>query len=625
MLICGFNNLFSLLILSAIISGLFASPFARADERPETVDRERIIRIFTSRPTDTPRNQRYMALINLERADPLPRIDLEWFNKDEREDVSYASRAQTNAVGRLAFMLATEGTRHYDSEEAMDVLREVFRSVVKHTNEEGRFTWERIFTRWGYEAHEHAWRLEPLLLAYIWVGDRLPEDERADIEAALHRAGGWLYNNPLLQTNNRGVVWVSLLTLCAHYFEEPEWLALADQHAENLIAGVVVDDGEVGEHTRQYGVGGPCSNYSYTGWSYVYTWRVVSGRDDLDGRLRDAVRWFIRYNTLTGWPLATGASVRVFKIHTNIHNVIPALEMFAREDPFMALVADLWLDRLENEGRGFGGHIVAPIIWALLEEEAEAPPAGAGPPEWYADQITLYERPSVHYALVSRSYQTGVTFRGRTGGYEGELRGMQTFAFGNEPPILLHTNNTASRVLADGIDSALTDVAQGRDGWEVFYQVGNSDDKLSTIISRRGHIWTIYAYTPVAAVVVTGGAQGDIQSRWVMNTSTLDGAPELDAGKGMVGFPNREARIYYIADGASLETSRGAHTLNLRAGAPVSVTAFSGKEFSFADDAVNGDRISFSDSSGEYTLSLENVLNNAGNINRGAELRLKSE
>ena len=621
----GFNYLFPLLIVSAMMSVIIVNTFARADERPDTVDRERIIRIFTSRPGDTPRNQRYMALVNLGRADPLPRVDLAWFNREEREDVSYTSRAQTNNVGRLAFMIATEGTRHYDSREAMDVIREAFRSVVKHTDADGRFTWERIFTRWGYEAHEHAWRLEPLLLAYIWVGDRLPEDEREEVEAALHRAGGWLYNNPLLQTNNRGVVWVSVLTLCAHYFEEPEWLALADQHAENLIGGVVAADGEVGEHTRQYGGGGPCSNYSYTGWSYVYTWRVVSGRDDLDDRLTDAVRWFVRYNTLTGWPLATGASVRMFRTDTNIHNVLPALERFGREDPYLAGAAEMWLKRMETERRGSGGHIVAPIIWALLEEEADAPPADAAPPEWYADQITLYERPSVHYALVSRDYQTGVTFRGRTGGYEGELRGMQTFALGNEPPILLHTSQLGSRIFADGIDSALADIARGPNGWEVFYQADDNDDNLATIISRRSHLWTINAYTPASAVVVTGGARGDIQSRWVMNNLALDGAPELDADNGIASFPNREAGIYFIAEEASLETPGGAHALHLRSGPPFSVTAFSAEGFSFANGAVDGNTILFSDSAGDYTLSLENVLNDAGNIDRDAEFRLKRE
>jgi hypothetical protein len=172
---------------------------------------------------------------------------------------------------------------------------------------------------------------------------------------------------------------------------------------------------------------------------------------------------------------------------------------------------------------------------------------------------------------------------------------------------------------------------------------------LATIAERRGKLWTIYAYTPASAVVVYGGAKGPITSRWVFHPQFVS-APALDAQARVVSFDGRQARIAHLKGRASIEqamlpatTRRSAATaatsrasaparrapeldrysfLQVIADAPISAFAFSGAGFGFGEDVATADRVTFSDASGRYVLSLKDVLDAQGNLKRDAPCRL---
>jgi len=106
---------------------------------------------------------------------------------------------------------------------------------------------------------------------------------------------------------------------------------------------------------------------------------------------------------------------------------------------------------------GIGTHIISPTIWAMLARGVEPGPV----PAWYTNWTQMYERPNVQYALISRQYQTGITFRARLGPYRDiseagvPLRGMQTFAYGEEVPIVFHGRNIVSTTRVGEIDTCL--------------------------------------------------------------------------------------------------------------------------------------------------------------------------
>ncbi len=597
-------------------------------------DRDWLVRYVTQPIPDTPRNRRYLALIDQNLDDTYLGLDIEWLRAGGGDP--YQSRYQINAIGCLAFCYRTEGLEYHRDTAVLAKLRAAMLAVAQHVNTEGMFAWPGYESIYKKGSQEQAWQLEPLLLAFIWVGNKLPPDERATIEAALRRAADWLVAHPNAEANNRGAVWCAITTLCGVYFNNQAYLDAAEEYADEVMSGVVLEDGEVGEHTLQYAGGGPDTGYTYTGWGYVYLYRLLSGKDELDDRLLQALRWTALYNTLSGWPNVAGASVRVGTPKPGIQDTLPAFEHFSRVEPFFATVAERHAQRCEtHDPRLFESHqhIVSPIIWAMLAAGATPQP---GPhPQWYVNHTHVYDRPNVHYALVSRAYQTGVTFRARAGVYrniprEGlHLRGMQTFAFGDEEPIIFHTMNASSTTEADGIDTATTNVDDGPDGWEVVLHKGQRihawRSDLATITTGRKTLWTLYAYTPVSAVVVYGGAKGPITSRWVMSRECVP-RPRLDAEARMVSFEGQTGRLHFLTGDARLyKTGEGEdkrYVLEVVAQPPVSAFGFSNDSFGFEGLDPERQELFFSDASGKYRLSLKGVLGPEGNIDRTAPMRL---
>jgi hypothetical protein len=411
---------------------------------------------------------------------------------------------------------------------------------------------------------------------------------------------------------------------------------VVEQYADDVMNAVVLEDGEIGEHTEQYAGGGPDSNYTYTGFSYVYLYRLLSGKASMDQRLHKALRWLALYNTISGWPNVAGASVRVGIPNARIQDALPAFECFSNAEPFLATVAERHVQRAEtHHPRCFNArqHIISPLIWAIL---AAGPSPKPGPyPDWCVNHTRIYEHPNVHYALVSRAYQTGVTFRARAGVYrdiplEGlHLRGMQAFAFGDEDPIVMHTRHASSTTRADGIDTAVTNADMGPNGWEVLLtkgeMLGQWRSELATITTRRKSLWTLYAYTPVSAVVVYGGASGPISTTWAMSREPVP-KPTLDAATRRVSFEGLQGRLSFLSGNAELyktgEDDEKRYVLDVVAEPPLSAFGFSNESFRFG--RLNADRqeLLFSDASGRYCISLRDVLGPDRNIDRNAPIRL---
>lgn len=564
-------------------------------------DRNRIIKTFKKQPENTQRNQRYLALLNKKNPNLLEKIDTQWFNKDTIDKVSYKSREQTAYLEILSFMVKVKGSTYFEDPQAKKLIKEAFNGIIKHIDKDGRFTWEEKFTSYGYESHEHAWRLLSILLSFIWVGDEIfSTPEKMEIEGALLRAAQWLYKNPLTQTNNRGISWLSVMVFCGHYFEKPEWLAFAEKFTRDIICGVIYEDGEVGEHTRQYSGGGPCSNYTYTSWPYLYLWRICSDSNEFDERLFKGLCWNVRFNTITGWPIVTGASVRIFTTNPKIEAVFPMLERFAHKEKFFAYILEKWLERLEKNEKDLW---TFPVILAMIEKQVQRYPENISFPNWYKNSIEFYKRPTVHYALVSKEYQTGITFKGCKGYYEGKLRGLQTFAYRTESPILLHTKGYGSSIEADGINTSLTDADD-----EIFLQA-SPDNPLDIIITRYSHFWVVYAFTPFSVVVITFGAKEKIVSRWVMNKTGLkEIIPEIDSKRKKIFFKNLQSTISFTSSNHRLEKTEEGYIFILEEEPPLSITSFSTKGFALKKIDIDQKTIVFSDDSGSYEIDLNKIL-----------------
>jgi hypothetical protein len=596
---------------------LLVAPFGKAHEQR---DRDWLVGYVRQPISATPFNRRSLDIIKHQLDDHYLGLDLEFLAKGGSD----RSREQTNTVGRLAFAYHTPELRYYHDRQLLENLRRAYLAAARHIGPDGFITWPGD-TAYFFQAHEQAWRLEPLLLGYIWVGDEFPTEDRAVIEAALQRSAAWLIRHPVNQRNNRGAVWCAIATLCGVYFQRPDYLEVVEKYADTVMKGVVWDDGEVGEHSAQQDAGGgPDSTYSYTAVAYVYLYRLFSGKDELDERLCSALRWFAVYNTRSGFPTVAGASVRTFHASANVRDLLPALQMFSRQENFFATMSRYMLAKEEKFSPAFGGHIISPLIWAMLEPGAELVKAPLS--DWYVNYTRVFDRQRVQYALINREYQTGVVLRGKQGDHgEAPFRGLQTFATGDEDPILLHTDSAHSTTAADGIDTASTDVDQGHEGAEALLakgtKVGRSE--LATLTTRQKTVWTLYAFTPVSALVIYGGARGEITSRWVLNRAVVP-PPSLLRGRHILAFQGNHGCIAYLTGKAKLVSvaHESMDVLEVVTAGPVSAFGFSDGSLQFRKFDRGHQQILFSDRSGRYRVSLRDITRPDGMLNRNSMFRL---
>jgi hypothetical protein len=565
----------------------------------ESRSRDWLVGYITQKIPKTPRREQYLKLMNATLDDTYLGLDLEWLRSGQ--EAGYFARSQTNIIGRLAFAWHTEGLDFYRDETVGDLLRQAFMAVADHITPEGQLVWPHDKDMYWAGSHEHAWRLEPLLIGFIWADGAFSDAERDYVETALRRAADWLVANPCVQHNNRGVVWCAIVTLCGLYYDNVNMHAVATPYVEDILRGVILDDGEIGEHTEQYAGGGPCTNYTYTGLGYVYLYRLFSGDDRFDNLLIQGARWLSMYNSKSGYPLVAGASVRVAKPDPALVDALPFWEWASKTDAFFAQIADLHLKKIVSTQSGMGSHIISPIIWAML-----ARGVGAGStPEWYTTWINIYKRPNVQYALVGRQYQTGITFRARLGPYrdvpeEGvHLRGLQTFAYGDEAPILFHGRDIVSTTHAGQTDTCVTDAIK---------MTHFEQDGLHLIAEYRNDLETLYIFSPISTLVVHRCAREKMRSFWSLFESNAENIA-LDPDGRVVAFSGREGRVYFLQGNAELyaheEGDESRWMLDVISELPMNAFAFSNGSFHFGDCSLG--TLTFSDASGTYEIDLSGI------------------
>lgn len=572
---------------------------------------------ITQRVKDTPRNQRYVRLIEDGLEATRASLDLDWLAHGDQD--GYRAREQTNVIGCLSFAWQSSALSCHEDGDLLEDLRRAYLSVARHVTPEGKFEWPNDKDMYWAGSHEHAWRLEPLLLGYIWVGDAFPDEDREEIASALRRASDWLIDNPCDQHNNRGAVWCAIAAMCGIYFDRPDALEKAESLGREIMPAVILEDGKIGEHTEQYAGGGPCTNYTYTGLGYVYLYLLLSNADWLEERLHLGMRWLSRFNSRSGYSLATGASVRSGKPSSPIQDSLPPLERYSKSDPVFGWLAERYTARTEARGPKFGGHITCPFIWAALEAGT---PGTEDRPAWFQNQLTMHTHPNVQYALYSGRYQTGVTFRSRKGPYrdipeEGlPFRGLQAFAWEDESPIVYQR---------PGIPCSI----QSGDRVYNLIDVEDPDANVRShtlpdgylIAERKGNLVTAYALTPAAMVVWMRSEGAPLRVFWALGATGEDEVA-LERKPGVVAFANRHGRLYFSSGDVELyrhtEGTEECWVLDVIAEDGAIAFGFSDARFEF-DSVTSEGRVSFTDSIGSKEVDFGHLVDREGQLVKSAQ------
>jgi len=440
------------------------------------------------------------------------------------------SRGSAQLAGALSFAYSIKQSRHFRSSEILTYIKKILRVFSEHQAESGEFIFSPIHysTVWG--THEMAWRLEPLMYAFKNIKNDLSASEKQSFAAMLSQAMDFLYRNENSSLSNRGVVWCGVMAMCYRFSGEEKYLQAANQRFQ-WVGRLFNADGEVREGP------GPDLGYSTVSLQYLFLYRLMSGDTSLDSVLVKSLQWYTRMFTMNAVPMEGMTTRTWFSNGTVVSGILGALAFYSDHDPSFGQIAIRYLEALEKLPAGFTlAHGGSYFLWGaqyqpIVKEIKKIP---------YQSYARLYKSDHSLYFLIGANYQTAVTLRGRK-----PLKGLQTWNYKGQPPLIFPTRLRQSFSRGSGFDSHLMDVP-----WDVSpnaYRVSRIGKGIDVLVCATGSLSTAYVFANDITVVIYHSQEPGINTEWV---SSGPAAAQFDRVEGQkIIFKNSEATI--IFDGAA--------------------------------------------------------------------------
>jgi hypothetical protein len=476
---------------------------------------------------------------------------------EDRALQASASRASSATLAVMAWCWQYPRSRYYRSPMLLDCARAGLKSFRRRFRSDG--TW--VFGTWSDGGFSHGWTVEGLIWSYVWLFDQLDPAEREGLVDMFRRAAEFYlaqrHNNAFHPVSNQHAVWCMNMTLYGLLFDESRYLRAA-QEEWRICREVFARGGQVLEQ------GGPCANYSRTTFIYAYLYILFSGNGEHEEDMREALWWFRRMHTNSMYPFE-GMSSRAYHLKTHhMLDEVAAAERLSPREPVFSRFIDEFLAQEERDHGQLNaiGHGASPLIWAMMEHPGVIQPAQSDIAKWEKPFDRMYRTWDIQYLVVRRAYQTCVTFRGRL-----PMKGLQTWAWRDEPPILHPSLDIPSKTQAWGIDTAEfnigathPDIGAGAKAEQALYVPGDWKDfgdgrnpggmtEMMTpadpcsVATRWGKLWCYYIFTPVSAVIIQNGAVGRRVTRWACNSLT---APKPNVHESVARFEGREGRLHFL-------------------------------------------------------------------------------
>ena len=431
-------------------------------------------------------------------------------------------RRSASDIGAFALAWALPGSRfHQDARLLQGVVRGL-NAYLEHQLPSGEFAFSSIRTSSCYGTHEMAWRLEPLLAAYLCVRHELPRQEAERIREGLVRAADYLYENRNSSQSNRGAVWCGVMAAASVALNRPEYVEGMRENWDWVGGRVLAESGEVIEGP------GPDMGYSYITLLYAFRQREALGRQDLDERLSRSLEWFTTMHDDWGIPFQS-VSTRTNRFDPEyLSYLIGALEFYARQKPYLGTIAGDYLAILEREeGAPVTSHGGIPWVTAALLHSGEVGEEEV--PDSLRHYTTYYSYDVTKYITIGRTYRTLLSFSGVF-----DYSGLQHWGAAGEPPVLCEGRQHASGTLAWGVDRSRFKVGKGRGHWT------RDETDLVTVIIDWDGLRDCYVLGEKATWVLNVGPGMKREIRWVMNGKVCP-APQLRGHEAF--FPGVRSRI----------------------------------------------------------------------------------
>ena len=436
------------------------------------------------------------------------------------------SRRSAQLAAALAYAYSIKQSRYYQSPEILVFIKNIFQSYSEHQAKSGEFVFSPIHysTVWG--SHEMAWRLEPLICAFENIKYDLSASEKKSFREMLNRALEFLYTHPNSSLSNRGVVWCGVMAMCYRFTGNDKYLHAARQTFQ-WVGRLFNTNGEVREGP------GPDLNYSTVSLQYLFLYRLMSGDSSLDSVMVRSLQWYTRMFTSYAVPLE-GMTTRMWVSNGKVvSGILGALTFYSNQDVSFGRIATHYLEALEKLPGGFtlshsSHHFLRGAQYHLIIQGINDIP--------YQPYAQLCQSDHSLYFLYGAKYQTAVTLRGRK-----SLKGLQTWSYKGQPPLIFPTRQSQSYTRGYGFDSHIMDAP-----WNVLpysYRMNRIKEGLIALVYTTGPLCTAYLFANDLTLVIYHSKVIGLSTEWV---SYILMAAEFDhiAGQQIL-FKNSDAKIIF--------------------------------------------------------------------------------
>jgi hypothetical protein len=476
-----------------------------------------------------------------------------------------AGRGSTSLLCEAAFCWCSPLSRHRGNTDLLRFFENGLRFHIDAIRDDGLMATSGL----NGETWAHGWDVEGLIYGMILLGDRLDKAlcghalERlrlsAQRHAALEQADGRIGTY-----GNQRCVWTLGLELYGQIFEDSALLALSRKYWDDARPKVLDASGQVIE---QYG---PCMHYSYTAFIYAWLNLAIRGDDAHRDLVRSCLDWFRWRHTQSLYPIAGPSSRQYYEtIPGSVGDLWPAAEQIATEDASIRAFVDRGVERWIAMAGGAErarvrqsfGHAGSVLMWAILmtpeerrcaiaradscrafarrrpssdtarrqaaalQETACEMPAvgsprvisleemrGAAPKSAcrLCDRTLILKRPPLLYVLVRQRYQTHFNFTDWL-----PFAGVQTWALGDEPPIIHPTPLYPSTTQSFGVDTARQGASHnwglygaGVMGVDGYFRDAQDAHDVPFLIARYNWLWRVVCFGELSTVMLEFGGGG---------------------------------------------------------------------------------------------------------------------
>jgi hypothetical protein len=428
-------------------------------------------------------------------------------------------RTSASDIGAFALAWALPGSQYHGDERLRAGAIRGIEAYLENQLPSGEFAFSSIRTSSCYGTHEMAWRLEPLMAAYLCVRHTLEPEQDRRFRDGLAKAADYLYANVNTSQSNRGTIWCGVMAVAAKVFDRDDYLEGIRANWGWVGRRVFAESGEVVEGP------GPDMGYSYITLLYAFRQRAALERTEMDAPLCKSLDWFYRMHDGRGIPFqAPSTRMNRFNAAYTAY-LLSALEAQAGSRPYYSGIAQKYLDILEDGHAAITtDHGGIPWVTAAALHQPDVEP---GPlPDALRRHTDYYSYDVTKYVTVRRDYRTMITLAG-----VHEYAGLQHWCLDGERPLICESPGVTSGIMAWGLDTARVKVGKGT--------ARHTLDKsaLDTLTIDWGGVWTCYVFGERATWVINAAQGVEREVRWVVNGAVC---PKLAVdGKGFVSAGQR--------------------------------------------------------------------------------------